>query len=155
MPRRPHSALICRWKAEGTGEVEKAESIVRSKTELADLVRTPNSLGVRSDEEWEGEYAACHEEPIHDYGVGLHYPGPTEVQLVISYNGCGYVWNVQDGTAFLPSERLETTLDRLLESPKALYLPVDEMGSADRTESLLGSVGTFTRRSRSGAGERR
>lgn len=117
VPKSPHSALICRWKAEGTGKVEKAERIVRSKPELTDLVRTLNSLGVRSAEEWEGEYAACHEEPIHHYGVGLHYPGPTEVQMVISYNGCGYAWNVQDGTAFLPSERLETTLDRLLESP--------------------------------------
>ena len=110
VPRRPQSALVCRWKAEGTGEVEKAERIVRSKPELADLVRTLNSLGVRSDEEWEGEYAACHEEPIHHSGVGLRYPGQTEVQLVISYNGCGYVWNIQDGTAFLPSGRLETNL---------------------------------------------
>jgi hypothetical protein len=117
VPKGPRSALICRWKAEGTGKVEEAERIVGSHTDLADLVRTLNSLGVRSDEESEGEYAACHEEPIHHYGVGIQYPGPTEVQMVISYNGCGYAWNVQDGTSFLSSERLETTLDRLLESP--------------------------------------
>lgn len=134
VPRRPHSALVCRWKAEGTGKVERAERIIRSKPELADLVRTLNSLGVRSDEEWEGEYAACHEEPIHHYGVGLRYPGPTEVQLVISYNGCGYVWNVQDGTAFLPSGRLETNLDRLLESParERRREVLDELAERDR-----------------------
>jgi hypothetical protein len=121
VPKEPQSALICRWEAGGTGKVERAERIVRSRPALADLVRVLNSLAVRSAEEWEGEYAegeyaGCPEQPIQDYGVGLRYPGPTEVRVVITYNGCGYVWNLQDRTAFLPSGRLETTLDRLLES---------------------------------------
>jgi hypothetical protein len=153
VPGAPRSALICRWEGGDKGKIQKAEGIVRSEPELAELVRALNSLGVRSEPEGEyaeGEYGGCPELPIQKYGVGLRYPGSGEVQVAIEYsdNGCGYAWNVQDGTTFLPSERLETTLDRLLE-PSARERRREVLEELDeRDRARMREVGAIAKRCR-------
>lgn len=113
VPPRARSALICRWEDNDKGRIEEAERVVRSGPELRELIRSLNSLGVASDSEWEGSYS-CPEQLTQDYGIGLRYAGPAEVQVDVTYDGCGYAWNIQEDTLFQVGDQLETTLDRLL-----------------------------------------
>lgn len=112
----PVSALICRWRGNERGGIERDEIVARGAG-LTRLVRALNSLepgqeGVYAgSSEPEGGYA-CPNGPPLEYLVDLRYPEASDIEVEVEYDACGDV-RTEDGYWWASGE-LEKVMDALL-----------------------------------------
>lgn len=104
---QPQSALICRWRSDGSGPTEIAETVIGPG--LAGLVATLNHL----PPPWEGEFACPSIDGSLKYLVALRYRDSAEAKVEVDAGGCGAV-STEDHS-YAVGANLENRLDALLD----------------------------------------